>query len=189
MDPLRLRGRARRGGHRRRGAARLVGDREHPPPRLARGRRAAPAGRARADRSARRECDAGDRRFWFKSGTQGARRRAFELATDGPASPPTRTPAHLGETLVLPPWLEHRAADRARAAAARAIHSSLITDHESLIANHSSRIVGSSDRRIGGSADRRNPDQGITDRRSRSRQSAIGDSVIQDPRFGSVIRD
>jgi glyoxalase family protein len=51
-------------------------------------------------------------RFWFKSvyfkepgGT------LFELATDGPGFARDEDPAHLGETLILPPWLEpHRAA-------------------------------------------------------------------------------
>ena len=44
----------------------------------------------------------------------------FEIATDGPGFAVDEDPAHLGETLVLPPWLEpHRADDRAGAAAAR----------------------------------------------------------------------
>jgi glyoxalase family protein len=51
-------------------------------------------------------------RFWFKSvyfrepgGT------LFELATDGPGFARDEDPAHLGETLILPPWLEqHRRA-------------------------------------------------------------------------------
>lgn len=30
----------------------------------------------------------------------------FELATDGPGFAADEEPAHLGETLVLPPWLE-----------------------------------------------------------------------------------
>jgi glyoxalase family protein len=30
----------------------------------------------------------------------------FELATDGPGFSADEDPAHLGETLVLPPWLE-----------------------------------------------------------------------------------
>jgi glyoxalase family protein len=30
----------------------------------------------------------------------------FELATDGPGFAVDEDPAHLGETLVLPPWLE-----------------------------------------------------------------------------------
>jgi glyoxalase family protein len=30
----------------------------------------------------------------------------FELATDGPGFAADEDPAHLGETLVLPPWLE-----------------------------------------------------------------------------------
>jgi glyoxalase family protein len=50
-------------------------------------------------------------RFWFKSvyfrepgGT------LFELATDGPGFDRDEDPAHLGEQLILPPWLEpHRA--------------------------------------------------------------------------------
>jgi len=33
----------------------------------------------------------------------------FEIATDGPGFAVDEDPAHLGETLVLPPWLEtHR---------------------------------------------------------------------------------
>jgi glyoxalase family protein len=51
-------------------------------------------------------------RFWFKSvyfkEPGGV---LFELATDGPGFSVDEDPAHLGETLVLPPWLEtHRAA-------------------------------------------------------------------------------
>ncbi|MEO8522727.1 MAG: ring-cleaving dioxygenase, partial [Acidobacteriota bacterium] len=46
-------------------------------------------------------------RFWFKSvyfREPGA--VLFELATDGPGFATDEDPAHLGETLVLPPWLE-----------------------------------------------------------------------------------
>jgi glyoxalase family protein len=32
----------------------------------------------------------------------------FELATDGPGFAVDEDPAHLGEALVLPPWLEAR---------------------------------------------------------------------------------
>jgi glyoxalase family protein len=51
-------------------------------------------------------------RFWFKSvyfkEPGGV---LFELATDGPGFSVDEDPAHLGETLVLPPWLEaHRSA-------------------------------------------------------------------------------
>jgi glyoxalase family protein len=51
-------------------------------------------------------------RFWFKSvyflEPGGV---LFELATDGPGFAVDEDPAHLGEALVLPPWLEpHRAA-------------------------------------------------------------------------------
>ena len=46
-------------------------------------------------------------RFWFKSvyfkEPGGV---LFELATDGPGFAVDEDPAHLGETLVLPPWLE-----------------------------------------------------------------------------------
>ena len=46
-------------------------------------------------------------RFWFKSvyfkEPGGV---LFELATDGPGFAVDEAPAHLGETLVLPPWLE-----------------------------------------------------------------------------------
>ena len=50
-------------------------------------------------------------RFWFKSvyfrEPGGV---LFELATDGPGFAVDEDAAHLGETLVLPPWLEaHRA--------------------------------------------------------------------------------
>jgi len=49
-------------------------------------------------------------RFWFKSvyfkEPGGV---LFELATDGPGFSVDEDPAHLGESLVLPPWLEvHR---------------------------------------------------------------------------------
>ena len=51
-------------------------------------------------------------RFWFKSvyfrEPGGV---LFELATDGPGFAVDEDPSHLGETLVLPPWLE---ASRAR---------------------------------------------------------------------------
>jgi glyoxalase family protein len=46
-------------------------------------------------------------RFWFQSvyftEPGGV---LFELATDGPGFAVDEDPAHLGETLVLPPWLE-----------------------------------------------------------------------------------
>jgi glyoxalase family protein len=46
-------------------------------------------------------------RFWFHSvyfrEPGGV---LFELATDGPGFAVDEDPAHLGETLVLPPWLE-----------------------------------------------------------------------------------
>ncbi len=46
-------------------------------------------------------------RFWFKSvyfrEPGGV---LFEIATDGPGFAADEEPAHLGETLVLPPWLE-----------------------------------------------------------------------------------
>jgi glyoxalase family protein len=34
----------------------------------------------------------------------------FEIATDGPGFAADEDPAHLGELLVLPPWLEHHRA-------------------------------------------------------------------------------
>jgi glyoxalase family protein len=50
-------------------------------------------------------------RFWFKSvyfkEPGGV---LFELATDGPGFAVDEDPAHLGETLVLPPWLEQQRA-------------------------------------------------------------------------------
>ena len=59
-------------------------------------------------------------RFWFKSvyfkEPGGV---LFELATDGPGFAADEDPAHLGETLVLPPWLEPSArTDRSGAAVA-----------------------------------------------------------------------
>ena len=51
-------------------------------------------------------------RFWFKSvyfrEPGGV---LFELATDGPGFAVDEDPAHLGETLVLPPWLENARAE------------------------------------------------------------------------------
>ena len=75
---------------------------------------------------ARRSRTAGSRatpvidRFWFKSvyfkEPGGV---LFELATEGPGFAVDEDPAHLGESLVLPPWFEPaRARDRAAAAAA-----------------------------------------------------------------------
>ncbi len=60
-------------------------------------------------------------RFWFKSvyfrEPGGV---LFELATDGPGFAVDEDAAHLGETLVLPPWLEaDRAIHRAGTSAAR----------------------------------------------------------------------
>jgi glyoxalase family protein len=67
-------------------------------------------------------------RFWFKSvyfkEPGGV---LFELATDGPGFAADEDPAHLGETLVLPPWLE-----RSRSqieAVLPPLRESLITDH------------------------------------------------------------
>ena len=55
-------------------------------------------------------------RFWFKSvyfkEPGGV---LFELATDGPGFAVDEEPAHLGETLVLPPWLEAQRAAIERA--------------------------------------------------------------------------
>jgi glyoxalase family protein len=46
-------------------------------------------------------------RFWFKSVYfQEPGGVLFEMATDGPGFAVDEDPAHLGETLVLPPWLE-----------------------------------------------------------------------------------
>ena len=61
-------------------------------------------------------------RFWFKSvyfkEPGGV---LFEIATDGPGFAVDEDPAHLGESLVLPPWFEpSRARDRTRPAAADA---------------------------------------------------------------------
>src|SRR5438309_3889644 len=67
--------------------------------------------RARVDAARRRPTPVIDR-FWFKSvyflEPGGV---LFELATDGPGFGVDEDLAHLGESLVLPPWLEpHRAA-------------------------------------------------------------------------------
>jgi len=55
-------------------------------------------------------------RFWFKSvyfkEPGGV---LFELATDGPGFATDEDPAHLGESLVLPPWLERQRAEIERA--------------------------------------------------------------------------
>jgi glyoxalase family protein len=60
-------------------------------------------------------------RFWFKSvyfkEPGGV---LFELATDGPGFSVDEDPAHLGETLVLPPWLEAQRAAIERAVPALA---------------------------------------------------------------------
>jgi glyoxalase family protein len=55
-------------------------------------------------------------RFWFKSVYfQEPGGVLFELATEGPGFTVDEDPAHLGETLVLPPWLEpNRAAIEAK---------------------------------------------------------------------------
>ena len=56
-------------------------------------------------------------RFWFKSGYfKEPGGVLFELATDGPGFAVDEPAEHLGETLVLPPWLE-----RSRAAIERAL--------------------------------------------------------------------
>ena len=51
-------------------------------------------------------------RFWFQSvyfrEPGGA---LFELATDGPGFARDEDPAHLGEQLILPPWLEGQRAE------------------------------------------------------------------------------
>jgi len=62
--------------------------------------------RERVEAAARRPTPVIDR-FWFKSvyftEPGGV---LFELATDGPGFAVDEDPAHLGESLVLPPWLE-----------------------------------------------------------------------------------
>ena len=62
--------------------------------------------RARIDAAGRHPTPVIDR-FWFKSvyfkEPGGV---LFEIATDGPGFAVDEDPAHLGETLVLPPWLE-----------------------------------------------------------------------------------
>jgi glyoxalase family protein len=50
-------------------------------------------------------------RFWFKSVyTQAPAGVICEIATDGPGFAVDEDPAHLGETLVLPPWYERQRA-------------------------------------------------------------------------------
>jgi glyoxalase family protein len=67
--------------------------------------------RARIEAAGRRPTPVIDR-FWFKSvyflEPGGV---LFELATEGPGFAIDEDPAHLGETLVLPPFLEDRRAD------------------------------------------------------------------------------
>ncbi|MCL6527098.1 MAG: ring-cleaving dioxygenase [Thermaceae bacterium] len=67
--------------------------------------------RARIEAAGRRPTPPIDR-FWFKSvyftEPGGA---LFELATDGPGFSVDEDPARLGESLVLPPWLEPRRAE------------------------------------------------------------------------------
>ena len=77
--------------------------------------------RAQVEEAGGRATDVIDR-FWFKSvyfkEPGGV---LFEIATEGPGFAVDEDPAHLGESLVLPPWFEpSRAGDRARAAAADA---------------------------------------------------------------------
>ena len=64
--------------------------------------------RSRVEAASRRPTPVIDR-FWFKSvyftEPGGV---LFELATDGPGFAVDEEPAHLGESLVLPPWLEPR---------------------------------------------------------------------------------
>jgi glyoxalase family protein len=71
-------------------------------------------------------------RFWFKSvyfkEPGGV---LFELATDGPGFAADEDPAHLGETLVLPPWLETSRRQIEGVLPPLGNHSSLITHHES----------------------------------------------------------
>lgn len=66
--------------------------------------------RAQVDKAGRRPTPQIDR-FWFRSvyfSEPGG--VIFELATDGPGFGVDEDPAHLGESLILPPWLEpHRA--------------------------------------------------------------------------------
>ena len=75
--------------------------------------------RERIDAAGRRPTPVIDR-FWFQSvyflEPGGV---LFELATEGPGFAVDEDPAHLGESLVLPPWLEsNRAADHRRPAQA-----------------------------------------------------------------------
>ena len=78
-------------------------------------------------------------RFWFKSvyflEPGGV---LFELATEGPGFAVDEDPAHLGESLVLPPWLEpQRPAIEADAAVAQPAGARGQTDARGVI----SRVV------------------------------------------------
>ena len=71
--------------------------------------------RARAEAAGARPTPVIDR-FWFKSVYfQEPGGVLFELATDGPGFAVDEDAAHLGETLVLPPWLEPHRGDIERA--------------------------------------------------------------------------
>ena len=71
--------------------------------------------RAQVEAAGGRATDVIDR-FWFKSvyfkEPGGV---LFEIATEGPGFAVDEDPAHLGETLVLPPWLEPSRAEIERA--------------------------------------------------------------------------
>jgi glyoxalase family protein len=71
--------------------------------------------RAQVEAAGGRATDVIDR-FWFKSvyfkEPGGV---LFEIATEGPGFAVDEDPAHLGETLVLPPWFEPARAEIARA--------------------------------------------------------------------------
>ncbi len=67
--------------------------------------------RARVEAAGRRPTPTIDR-FWFKSVYfQEPGGVLFELATEGPGFAVDEDPAHLGEALVLPPWLEPKRED------------------------------------------------------------------------------
>jgi glyoxalase family protein len=71
--------------------------------------------RAQVEAAGGRATDVIDR-FWFKSvyfkEPGGV---LFEIATEGPGFAVDEDPAHLGESLVLPPWFEPSRAEIARA--------------------------------------------------------------------------
>ena len=132
-------------------------------------------------------------RFWFKSvyfkEPGGV---LFEIATDGPGFAVDEDRAHLGETLVLPPWLEaERDSHRGRAAARR--RSRCRRRPERLNERTRSRVRARV--RAGGAAGRSDAAAAARDRRQRARPrpgradaGAVG-GAAQSARQGARARD